>query len=329
MPDSSKLYEATVNTLPSVDNPVYFESAGGGGGSFVIDFAGGQGMEVASQAEANTYAENLGNALKGLVFYQRRSIDSYQPDPADTLLIGSGVDYTSAHFVDNLNVAKVLVTGTAQDPSGTGKAYITITLSDGRSFTNYIGESVSMPLIQAGTSLDLYLNQDSSNSEKFTIYFGQDLDLTDLKQANELQGSLSRAFKVGASPMQFQADIDVNTKIEVKLPSLASKVIYNGTTLDISSLKGAIEAGEVIESALNSVIETISAIGSYQSRLNYTVGGLQSALENTSQARSAFLDADIGQAVEDFATNNAKVEISMSMIKQLVAAKSMLTRLVQ
>ena len=337
-PDGSITYSAQ-NVNVSTGGTVRMTSTtpNKGGGSFDMDFAGGQ--TVGSQNDANNFATTLGDALAGLSFYQTRRIDSFTPSSDASTLNGAFAEMASKTYNGTLNVKSVAVTGAQQDPLGANRSYIQIKTSDGRTFQNIFNPGESLQYIAKGQALTLVSVTDGGNlstnapldaNETITIYFGNaDIDMTNSTSIAALQSDLSSSFNAGQSGMTFQADSDVAVTIEVSLGSLTLGSLYGNTSYNVTTVDNATAASTAVDLAITTLLGERDTIGSYESRFNYTIQSLQSYVQNMDAARSAFLDASMPDSVEGFSKENMKTQTAISVLKQIIQTQQQLVSLVQ
>lgn len=278
----------------------------GAGGFFEIDLVGTSTNAVANQTQANNFAEAIDNAFSSVVFQQNRDVSSF--DTTGTLLEGGKVSINSATFA-GLEVASVNVSQATSANANNGA--ISITLSDGRIFENTtLGRQIS-----AGEEISLTNREDSN--EVITIIQGQNtIDLDNASEVARLQSELTEGFSSGSGGLDFQIGIDSQDTIAVQVNAANTAELYAGQTLDLQSKETAVNAGKVLDDAINKVTALRADIGSLQSRFDFAAANLETTIQNTDAARGDFLDADVASESTAFATNQVLLQASISVLAQ-------------
>lgn len=304
-------YEGIVqDTSPAADTVVRLRSTNsdGSGGYFdiTLESTATGTLTVTSQTQADAYAQRINDAFSSINFQQTRSIDSF--DLSGTLLEGGRIYLESEDFTD-VNVSNVLVKQASS--SNSDQSTITITLEDGRVFEN---TSLGTEL-HAGELITLS-NVDNSN-EKFTIINGaRTIQLDNASQAARLQTELTTGFATGAGGLDFQIGIEAQDTIAVVVGGASSAELFDGATLDLTSVANAIAAGNQLDEAINTVTSLRASIGALQSRFDFASSNLETTIQNTDAARGDFLDADVASESTDFATNQVLLQASISVLAQ-------------
>ena len=332
-------YSATVeDTNSATDQRIRFfseENGVDGGGFFDVYLDGGQGESVANQADANTFAQRLDAALSTVTFYQDRNVSStsfaavgsvYTGTTQTGSLSGASVDFKLGDFTK----AQISDLSVQAPAPGSTDAKITVTLSNGETFTQ---DSITDGLIKDASTITL--TSTTNPQELIELSFGTiGLTASDAttnnavliendSQATSFETALKEAFGlgVGGGGIQFQVGIAATETIKVAIENVSTTNLYKDSTgavqtLDISTADGAIAASAILDLALNTLTEVRSNVGALQSRFNFVSATLQSSIQNTDSARSAFLDADIATEATEFASNQVLVQASIAVLAQ-------------
>lgn len=124
----------------------------------------------------------------------------------------------------------------------------------------------------------------------------------------------NEAIKVGFSDMRSVA-------LGLKTPA--------GKTLNISTQANANAAINVIDTALQKVLDLQTKIGSVQSRLDYTSSNIVVAAENTQSSMSVIRDADMAKEMASYTKDNVLMQASQSMLAQANQNSSSVLSLLQ
>ncbi|MDD9912139.1 MAG: flagellin [Alphaproteobacteria bacterium] len=123
-------------------------------------------------------------------------------------------------------------------------------------------------------------------------------------------GDLSLEFMVGTSATANEDLLTVTLS-----PTTAS--VLGLTTLSVGTMTGAETTMGAIDTAIVTVNTMRAEIGANQSRLEFVALKLGTDIENTENARSALLDADIPDEIANLATDQALVEMGLAMLTRV------------
>jgi flagellin len=290
---------------------------------------------VGSQTVADTLARNIESDISGITVYQTRTASDSVPDnglPAakfdNTIL--KGLDNTDFTFIsskfDTTEGKAPSIEGfrvTAEDANAGTDGKIEVTI-DGVVFETGLGifDDNGADLKTEGA---VVLTSKDDNNETLTINF-TDLSTTlgiDTKdEASSLEDALNTLFSVGAKGgADFQVGTVSSDKISVSIEDSSTKAIYKNNegsieNLDISTSTGAIVASEVLDNAINTITSLRADVGALQSRFEFASSNLASSIQNSSAARSDFLDVDVAAESTNFAASQVRLQASVSVLAQ-------------
>ena len=124
----------------------------------------------------------------------------------------------------------------------------------------------------------------------------------------------NEAVKVGFSDMRSVA-------LGLKTPE--------GKTLNISTQANANAAINVVDTALQKVLDQQTKIGAVESRLDYTSSNIVVAAENTQSSMSVIRDADMAKEMSAYTKDNVLLQASQSMLAQANQSSSSVLSLLQ
>ncbi len=322
------VYSGEVNTNPDSNTVVRLNADNSSKGYIELTLAANKGSSVADQSEADKYSISLKTALGGLSFYQTREVSNF--NSSNALVKGSSVSYTGPSF-DKIEISDITVDPSDKNPS-LNQAVITIKTADNRIFSNkFTSSNEVLQEVSAGSLMDLVLvDADGNvldNNTKFTLQFGQNAKLTSQSDANSFASALKDGFKVGKSSMVFQVGEDVTSVVSLSVPSLTAKDLGIEST-DVTTRNGAIQAGQSLTKATNTVLGVRALIGAYQSRFNSISSSLNTDIQNISTAEGTYLNASLPAEVEVFSREKVKVSIATSVLTQINEMNQGLLRLI-
>ena len=103
----------------------------------------------------------------------------------------------------------------------------------------------------------------------------------------------------------------------------------DGKTLNISTQANANAAINVVDTALQKVLDQITKVGAVQSRLDYTSSNIVIAAENTQSSMSVIRDADMAKEMAAYTKDNVLMQASQSMLAQANQNSSSVLSLLQ
>jgi len=339
-----------VNSNYSANTKVTLASTEAGGGSFDVQFAANSGVSsVTNQTDADLVATRMNKAFENIVAFQKREITNYNaagtvyPTGSTTAsgdLAGSKFWLIASDFND-VQVEKVNVTAPVLGGSRAvihnkinGETFRSGYDADGSVLSGGIGTSITN---SSGTSGVISFVSDSNPKNVLVFQYASstDLSLTNDAEANGAQKALERAFGIntGATGVNFQVGTTSSDSIGVQIQSTRADDIYKdannvSANVDISTQENAINAGLVLDNAINAVTAIRANIGALQSRFKYASNNIQSAIQNQDAARGTFLDTDISAESTNYAQSQVRVQASISVLAQANQLSQSLLKLI-
>ena len=86
--------------------------------------------------------------------------------------------------------------------------------------------------------------------------------------------------------------------------------------MDISTLKGAQAAIDVVRDAIDKVSEQRATLGATQNRLEYTINNLDTSSENIQAANSRIRDTDMAKMMMEYTKVNVVTQSAQAMLAQ-------------
>ena len=130
-----------------------------------------------------------------------------------------------------------------------------------------------------------------------------------------------------------QVGTKANQSVKTGLTDMRSVALglksSDGKTLQIGTQAQANAAINVIDNALQKVLNQQTDIGSVQSRLDYTSANLVIASENTQSSMSVVRDANMAKEMTDYTKNNVLKQAAQSMLAQANQNSSSVLSLLQ
>ena len=90
----------------------------------------------------------------------------------------------------------------------------------------------------------------------------------------------------------------------------------DGSYLSVSTQSDANAAINVIDNAINRLLEQQTTVGAMQSRLEYTGNNITTQHENVTAAMETITGADLAKAITEFTANNIQMQAAQAMLAQ-------------
>ena len=133
--------------------------------------------------------------------------------------------------------------------------------------------------------------------------------------------------------MVLQSGTKANEAIKIGFTDMRSVALGlktpEGKTLNISTQANANAAINVVDTALQKVLDQQTKIGAVESRLDYTSSNIVVAAENTQSSMSVIRDADMAKEMSAYTKDNVLLQASQSMLAQANQSSSSVLSLLQ
>ncbi|MDX1949612.1 MAG: flagellin [Rickettsiales bacterium] len=320
-----------------------FTATDGSGSKFSLSLAAVTGA-LNTSTTAATYASNLTTALANVDIYQIRTVNSVTAaNINDTVLDGltaSSVTIRSNNFdITNTDFGDI---GNFVGVAGVGANNSLSVIVNGTTFSATDLGGANDILSSADQTITL-IGRDAAgndNNQRITIDITGLTGSINLENADEvkaLTNALDSYFGVGASGsggLSFQVGSALSDKIAISIKDVSTSKIYldnDGVaqTLSIDTQAGAQTAVEALDNAISSVISRRADVGAAISRFEFASSNIEVSIANQDAARGSFLDANIAEESTKFATNQVKLQASVSVLAQANQIPQLLLRLVQ
>ena len=96
----------------------------------------------------------------------------------------------------------------------------------------------------------------------------------------------------------------------------ASALGVSGSSVNVSTQRGAQNAIEKIDAGIAAVSKQRSLLGAVQNRLEHTISNLDNTAENLQAAESGIRDVDMASEMVQFSKNNILQQAAQSMLAQ-------------
>ena len=256
-----------------------------------------------------------------------------------TVVLDMSVNGASLNFTNTANLGNFqnlrIIQGNGSADDGNGAKVVTSTWEAQIGDKLFIA-TVADNLADAGVVTFTEHDPSDATAETFTMTnsTGSALVLGNQVDANRLSGTISSAFKGDVS---FQVGSSASDKIAfnigntsagalgiftTRIDSVGSVTIQEqvdaagATTTPASTGSGAAEAIDRIDKAILSILEMRSNVGAATSRFDKAFNTINTAAQNQDAARAVYLDADIAEESSKLASEQVKMNASISMLSQ-------------
>ena len=114
---------------------------------------------------------------------------------------------------------------------------------------------------------------------------------------------------------QIGANGNADQRVKLQIGDMGSKAL-GIADVDLTTSKGANEAIDVIDAAIQNVSAQRAQLGAMQNRLEHTINNLDTNNENLSAAESRIRDVDMAAEMMAYTKNNVLVQAAQSMLAQ-------------
>ena len=126
--------------------------------------------------------------------------------------------------------------------------------------------------------------------------------------------------QTGDLALSFQLGAEANQATKIALTDMRSEALglkgYNGDILNISTKENANTAINVIDNAIQKVLDQQTAIGAVLTRFERTGLNIQTMATNDQASESTIRDADMAKEMTNYTKSNLLVQSSQSMLAQ-------------
>ena len=133
--------------------------------------------------------------------------------------------------------------------------------------------------------------------------------------------------------MVLQSGTKANEAIKIGFTDMRSVALGlktpSGKTLNVSTQANANAAINVVDTALQKVLDQQTKVGAVESRLDYTSSNIVVAAENTQSSMSVIRDADMAKEMTAYTKDNVLLQASQSMLAQANQNSSSVLSLLQ
>ena len=132
--------------------------------------------------------------------------------------------------------------------------------------------------------------------------------------------SIAAANKKGDNSLVLQTGTKPNQNIKASLGGIDATSLglqgSDGSYLNVGTQANANAAINVIDNAINKVLEQSTNVGALSSRLEYTHSNLTTQSENLTAAMTTLISADIAKEITNMATDSMLAQASQAMLAQ-------------
>ena len=109
--------------------------------------------------------------------------------------------------------------------------------------------------------------------------------------------------------------IESNQKMTLHIQAMNTKEL-GIRQMDISIIKGAEEAIDLVAQAIEKVSAQRSRLGAYQNRLEHTINNLENVVENTTASESMIRDSDMAKLMVEYSNNQILLQAGQAVMAQ-------------
>ncbi len=118
-----------------------------------------------------------------------------------------------------------------------------------------------------------------------------------------------------AGPMDLQIGANEGQTMAIRIPKVTPQTL-GIDKINIGTAKGAQEAIDYLDIAINKVSSIRSKLGAYQNRLEHSISNLDVTSENMTESLSRISDVDMAQEMAEYTQKNVLAQAGTSMLAQ-------------
>ena len=151
---------------------------------------------------------------------------------------------------------------------------------------------------------ELYIQAQSSQNSGQTAKLNDEFAKLSEEAQRILDSTNFQGTAIFGTSLSFKvSDATAGSTIDISISLTASNVSVGSTTADV-------------DTQLDAVNDALAAIGAAQSRLQYTVANIKTAIVNQSAAESTIRDVDMASEMATFTKNNILAQAGTAMLAQ-------------
>lgn len=151
---------------------------------------------------------------------------------------------------------------------------------------------------------ELYIQAQSSQNSGQTAKLNDEFAKLSEEAQRILDSTNFQGTAIFGTSLSFKvSDASAGSTIDISISLTASNVSVGATTADV-------------DTQLDAVNDALAAIGAAQSRLQYTVANIKTAIVNQSAAESTIRDVDMASEMATFTKNNILAQAGTAMLAQ-------------
>lgn len=139
---------------------------------------------------------------------------------------------------------------------------------------------------------------------------------TSLSDRNAFISALNTGFSRAGSGVDFALGTERTDSLRVQIRSASTNSLFNGQSLDISTLESAQLAGEALNSSIQLVTSIRADVGAMMSRFDFASANIEIAMQNQDAARGVLLDTDVAAESSAYATAQVQLQAGIAVLAQ-------------
>lgn len=289
----------------------------------LLDGSASGASQTAAQAYTNTSLSTDTDGATKLTDLKSRSGSSLGIQATDTINVSyvkDGKTYSTSYSAgdtkleDIFKEANKLGGGKVFDENIGSTSEIGVDGSGKTVYTTDGKNAISVKAAEAGTA---------GSIAGFTISV-TDADGNEKKFVNSALDAFSETVAAKDNRSDNSLDLQIGTEagqsIKADFGNVSARSLglkgSNGNYLSVGTQGDANAAINVIDNAINKVLDQATNVGSLSSRLEYTHNNLVTQSENVTNAQSTILDADMAKEITGYASDQILLQATQAMLAQ-------------
>jgi len=283
------------------------------GNTYIEIGYGANGMDLTNSVNAEADFQALNFALKDVKFMQTRQLTGV--DFNDTAL--EGVTFNAA------SGTVMLRTSEQGDVSISDFTYVS---NQNAANTNTLSVEINGEVWFANNVADqiqgtTIINFTNGEQEVLQINMtGLDTNITNIRTDTDDRKALIDALNAGFAGLNkgvdFALGVQTTDKLTVSIAKSSTTALFDGQSLDITTVANAQAAGETLNEAIKMVTAIRADVGALMSRFDFATANIEIAMQNQDAARGTLLDTDVSAESTAYATAQVQLQAGIAVLAQ-------------
>lgn len=140
--------------------------------------------------------------------------------------------------------------------------------------------------------------------------------LTNPELRTQFVNALNIGFGRAGGGVDFALGTERTDSLRVQISNASSSALYNGQSLNVTTVADAQAAGDALNVAIANVTSIRADVGAMMSRFDFASANIEISLQNQDAARGTLLDTDIASESSAYATAQVQLQAGIAVLAQ-------------